>query len=872
MGNILTILKRDWKRLIRVPAAWVIIFGIVVIPALYAWFNIYGFWDPYNKASDIAVAVANEDKGTDSSAFGKLDLGDEIVAKLKDNHGLGWRFESQSDAMRCVRSSECYAAIVIPSDFSSHVADILNDPSSKPQLEYYVNEKANAVAPKITDVGATTVDREVNSAFVSTVSSVLTDKINETDAKLHDSTDTTIAKAVSKLNDADKKLDQAGRTMSDLMTKLDEIPGKTAQARTALTAVSSAAVNAGNGLSSAQKSLDGAQKDLNTFTSGMNGALDKGSSLIGDASTQASGQITQVTAALTSASGYTGSALSTLQQVNSSNASLLAELKGITLSDATLNTQLQAIISKLDTANQQTATALNDLSTLNTDTKNAAESTGNVANSFNAATQNSLTAIGDARSAMNSSSLPQLNSSLTSLSATSGLLSNSATGATALVDQTKTVLDQLDSVSASTSQALQQTRNLVGTLQGKISNMATDLQSLTSSNTLSSLLGTNGALSAANIASFMMSPTVLKTTTLYPVNSYGSGMAPLFTSLSMWVGCFMIMVLFKLEVDDEGLDKRYVTAGQKYLARFLLLAPIALLQGLVVTIGDLVIGVQTVNAAMFVLTGVLGSLFYLSICYMLSTTFQQIGKGLIIVLVMVQIPGASGLYPIEMMPRFFRELYPFFPFSHAISAFRETIGGFYDGTWTRNMIVLLIFAILAFITGLVLRPLMTNMIRLFARETKETDLINGETVYLPNRRYSATMALEALSDNATYRRHIMRRAANFAELYPRLLRGALIAGVIVPIILFVVFSMVNDGRKIVALAAWCIWLLIIITFLMVVEYIRDSLDRQTELSGLSSDVLANVLYQRTKQRSQIRSHKRALKLLKKEKKEGRHAA
>ena len=155
------------------------------------------------------------------------------------------------------------------------------------------------------------------------------------------------------------------------------------------------------------------------------------------------------------------------------------------------------------------------------------------------------------------------------------------------------------------------------------------------------------------------------------------------------------MVIYKVEVDDEGLEGLDPTATEKYLARYLLLGTMGVIQGAICTVGDLILGVQTACAPLFILTGMITSLVYLSITYALSTTFMHIGKGLCVALVIVQIPGASGLYPIEMMPKFFRMVYPFVPFSYSIDAFRETIAGFYDGHWIKAIGTLLLFAAMA---------------------------------------------------------------------------------------------------------------------------------------------------------------------------------
>ena len=152
-----------------------------------------------------------------------------------------------------------------------------------------------------------------------------------------------------------------------------------------------------------------------------------------------------------------------------------------------------------------------------------------------------------------------------------------------------------------------------------------------------------------------------------------------------------------------------MSSVQRYMSRWMLLALFALGQAVVVSIGDLIIGIQTVSKLAFVGTAMISSLTYLSIIYMLATCFQHIGKGLCVVIVMLQIPGAAGLYPIEMMPSFFRFLYPLFPFTYGINAMRETVGGFYDHAYIRAIGVLAIHVAISFTIGLALRPYLVNL-------------------------------------------------------------------------------------------------------------------------------------------------------------------
>ena len=138
------------------------------VPALYAWFNIVGFWDPYAHTSQIRVAVANEDEGATKDGLGTVNVGALLSNQLRQNDQLGWHFVSADEARSEVEHGESYAAFVIPASFSSDLTGIVDGTYVKPNIQYYVNEKNSAVAPKITGAGATALDRKINATFVST--------------------------------------------------------------------------------------------------------------------------------------------------------------------------------------------------------------------------------------------------------------------------------------------------------------------------------------------------------------------------------------------------------------------------------------------------------------------------------------------------------------------------------------------------------------------------------------------------------------------------------------------------------------------------------------------------------------------------------
>ncbi|WEV67554.1 YhgE/Pip domain-containing protein [Bifidobacterium sp. ESL0769] len=852
MSNVMAIVRRDIVRLLSVPAAWVVLFGLVFIPPLYAWFNIAGFWNPYGNTNGIEVIVVNNDRGTDAKPIGKMNMGDQIVRQLKGNSQLGWKFADQHEAMQRVESGESYAAIIIPKNFSDRVTGVIEGHSTRPTLEYYVNEKANALASRITDTGASTVDSQVNETFVSTVSKVVSGVVNKTDTDINAKADTATADTLADLNKAQQSVADIRNDITDLTATLNGIPDKTKEARSTLDKTQKAGAQTSKQLGNASSAITNTQNTLNDFTNSAGSSLDQSSNLLSQASSQSNVAINSIAAGLTKANGDVGSALSSAQQINTDTGSLISRLEAAGVPGSS------SAIADLKAQNQRlgdSITALNDLNS-SKNLGSTVSSTVSAANGINTSTQSALSNAANARKSITSGALPQLNNGLNGLSTVAATSSANVASQGSLITQSTLVLDQLDQAAAAAAKALVGTDKGLANLQGHLSTLTTDIAALSSSSALGSSgilaksVGNDGKLDAAKIADFMLSPTVLDTKVVYPVSTYGSGMAPLFTNLTLWVGAFMLVVLMKLEVDDDGLENE-PTPGQRYWGRWILFAMIASIQAVVTVLGELIIGVQCHNVPIFIITAMLASMVYVSITYALSASFLHVGKALCVALVIIQIPGSSGMYPIEMMPKFFRDLYPYFPFTYSINALRETIAGFYHAEWFVNMGRLMIFAILFFILGLVVKPHMGNLQQLVDRQLKASDIITSEPALHKTHEYPISQALSMLADKEEYRAGIEERARKFALLYPKLMRGALAFGIAIPAAMAITFSL-TTGTKVIALAAWVIWFLVTIVFLVGVESIRDSLARQVRLGNLEDDAVRTLLYERQRPRKKAK--------------------
>ena len=143
MKNILKLFRRDCENVLHSVIGMVVVVGLVVVPALYAWFNIAGSWDPYGNTGNLKVAVANADKGYKSDLIPvEVNIGDSVVNSLRANDSFDWTFVDKDEAVDGVKSGKYYAAVVIPSDFSANMMTLFSTEVKHSDIEYYENQRS----------------------------------------------------------------------------------------------------------------------------------------------------------------------------------------------------------------------------------------------------------------------------------------------------------------------------------------------------------------------------------------------------------------------------------------------------------------------------------------------------------------------------------------------------------------------------------------------------------------------------------------------------------------------------------------------------------------------------------------------------------
>ena len=841
MHTVFAIFLRDVKRILRNPVALVVTMGVAIIPSLYAWCNILANWDPYANTGNIQVAVANEDEGTTSTLVGHLNAGQQTVTQLKSNRQLGWRFVSKQHAVDGVKAGKYYAAIVLPKDFSSSLIGTVTGEKNQPSITYYINEKMNAIAPKITDTGATTIDEQINATFVSSVADAVAKQVKAAAGNTTDSLHTAQSDVVNNLNDTINQLETVQQQLGGTRSTLDKATTTIDSAKQTNTALASEIDDALDTITNTSDLLAQTRAQTQRFSTTLTGALDNGS-------TQLSGlQVTvgNVTGTMLNGLNTTQDALSqvssSMRGVNSTAGEALDgmdnALKASGLDpDSQTYKDLSAQISearKQLTFQQQRINAFDhDTTSIITSGKNTATALNSDITSLS---NNGTAAMAKARANLTGAVMPNLSTGLDTLSLANGSLAGTLTTLQGTLKQGNGLLDQLSRTVSQTNTTIAGTQTQLANLAKQLNTTRTDVAALSSSAMFQQLSQALG-LDASKVGSFVGEPVHLDEQVLYPVKNYGSAVTPFYTNLALWVGGFVLVAIYKLEVDRNEKIRKY-TPRQGYMGRWLLFVTVGFLQAIIATIGDLALGIQCEHPFLFVLAGVFASFVYVNIIYALAVAFRHIGKAIAVILVIIQIPGAAGLYPIEMMPEFFRRLKPFLPFTYGINAMRGPIGGMYANHYWLDMLSLFWYLPAALFIGLVVRKLALNLNRLFDNRLADTDLMITEHNEGTVEPLKFTAAAQQFAED--YPEVISQRALRFFRLYPRLVRWGFLALAVLPFPFLLLLFITR--MKLAMLLGWIISIIVIDVYLIVVEYLRERYANFLGEEAMSADEFRSAI-------------------------------
>ena len=835
MNTSFRILRRDLSRLLHNPFATLIMVGVCILPSLYAWFNIAANMDPYSNTQGIKVAIVNNDKKEVTDKM-TLDAGTEIVKNLKENDQLGWTFTDEAHALEGVKAGTYYAAIILPEDFSSSILSILSGTPTSPQLKYYINEKKNAIAPKITATGAGTVQQEINDTFSAVAADTISNLIVKEVSKVSGSMDTMNSNVSKALNDIHKNLEEYQNIVDRFHSTVNDGTTLIQSTIKTLEQVNVTAAASSDSLNQTSAILQSSREAAGAFSTAFSQNLSDSEIVFGDIYGTASEKLTDVNNTVQSINGTIGENLSSIQLLIDANNRIIQDLQQI--SDQFPDSIVSGILSDLKTQNDSLQHILDTLKERNDQISASLIQVADTRAQLKTITAQNRQSLQDFRNQLQQTMLPTLNQSLDSFSTSSGKLSATLAAISPSVDQLKSILTQLNENLTSSASGFTDTINVLKTIDERICNLTTELNALESSSSYQEFLSLKGIDSEA-VSEFMSSPVEVNTTALYSVKNYGSAMAPFYTNLALWVGGLILVSIFKQEVDrDKNIP--HMTIASCYFGRYFLFLILGILQSIIVCLGNLLLlKVQCVHPMRFLLAGMLCSVVYVSLIYALALAFKHVGKALCVLLVILQIPGSSGTYPIEMTPEFFQKLHPLLPFSYGIDAMREAIAGTYEHRFINDLLILCIFLGFSFIIGLCLRPLLMNLNHLFDKKLSESDLMLCETNSTELELPHLSLLMRTLRNDEDMRTELTDRATRFEAGYKRHIRIGFFTILILPLIFLVLMFSLED--KIIFLVLWIISIVVLALYLIIAEYIHDKAQKQIELATMSSDEILEMM-------------------------------
>ncbi len=849
MRKVFQIFLRDLKRLLKNPVAIIVTIGVAIIPSLYAWFNILANWDPYENTSTVPIAVVIQDEGADISDMGYTNAGDMIRERLEENTQLAWTFvDTQDAALEGVEAGTYYAAFIIPQDFTSTLADVLNGSTSKAHIGYYVNEKVNAVAPKVTDTGSTTLENQISNEFVNTVGEVVTEKLQGVATDAAGSINSTRDSVAADLREVSDSLNTLASNVSGVHSSIQKSRDTISSARQATQDLSQGATTVSNKLSSALDDLAATRTSVGNLASQLTSSTSAGASAISGVSAQLTYDISQITGNIGWAQGELDSAVTQIGNLRTNTfADLRTSLERLKynklekLDDSVVGKEaaikaIDAAITSLDSMDSQTAAKVDTLKSYSDSIKAGNDSVAELSTNVNDVIQTSVNGLNSVSSSVNSDVLPAVNSTLDTFATFGGKVVGTTSTLPSMLSQADSTLASLDAVLSQCDSSLDSTSSTLTSAAEKVSSLADDVSAVAAAETYAGISNVLD-LNAESVGDFLGSPAELVTESIFPVENYGSGVAPFYTNLALWVGGFVLVAIYKLEVDDEGIGD--FKPWQGFFGRWLLLNLIGQLQAIICCIGDICLGIQCLSPVAFVFAGMVESFVYVFFIYALSIAFKHIGKALGVLIVVLQIPGASGLYPIEMQPDFFQALNPWLPFTYGINAMREAIAGFYGNYYAQNLAVLLVYLIPALLIGVTARKHLLNINNLFDKKLAETDMMIAERTGMTNPHFRLSTIVKALMDSKGYKETFLETAAGFELAYPVMIRRGFAALIVVPLVLLAL--MFIHPAKFLMLMLWVLSLLIICTFLIVVEYFHNRVSEKTHLADMDQDELYDML-------------------------------
>ena len=686
MRNIWKIFTTDIRRISNNVVAVVIVMGLSILPALYAWFNIFSNWDPYEPAatSQLKVAVASDDAGAEIMGL-SLNVGDSVLEALEANTTIGWVFpETTEEALEGVKNSDYYAALIIPETFTQEMLGFIDGEVDHPTIYYYENEKKNGIAPKITGKAKNAVQEQVNATFVSTVA--------ESVMKAGNALSMVNANGQVSVTDS---LDTVQKQLQDYVVMLQSFQSIMNPAEMIMSTSQNMLPDMDNILENGRNTMIGMQTMINSSVD----AVD----VMGD---MVSSSMNMVTEALQYLSIYADGLLAQMDSnsVGSTTDTGLGMAIGLVQGMQANMDVLGSLVTGQDAQIQEISQSLKNIEA---DLKQLQNSKGQVDTDINTLRAQMREQIRDTGKSMQQAFL------------NAAAMMN---GTDVNMDEISDILKEYQQTLQEGNVSLQDSLVIAQELLDKVNKIADNIKRITGADSYEDILSAM-ATDPTAVADFVSSPVQLKTVPVYPVDHYGSAASPFYTILAIWVGALFLVAIIHVGVKPIDPGDHY-KAHERYFGRYLLFFLIGQAQTLLTILGNLYyIEIQCQHKFLYWLAAAVASAAFSCFMYSVTFAFGNVGEALAIVVMVIQVAGSGGTFPIEALPKVFQWIYPFLPFQFGMKAFKECIAGMYGVDYWINVGKMALFLIIALLLGLALEPPFRKLNHRIEKSKEKTGLM-----------------------------------------------------------------------------------------------------------------------------------------------------
>lgn len=714
MNMIKNIFHTDLKNLFKSFFALVIAGGVCFLPALYAWCNIYSNWDPYGNTANLKMAAVSLDKGYTDEDGAYHNAGDEIIEQLKENDKIDWQFvETDKEAITGVENGTYYGAVVVSEDFSYNMYDIFGHEVTKPQLIFYQNQKKNPVATKISDTVVETLQNNINEKFVKVMTTTIFEDANQLSKDIEE--DGGVDALIEHLEDVNGQLKDYEKTIDALIQGNTILSSAITVADNDVTKMGNNAAQSAKSVGESQKSISTTEATLDSYTALVNGSLTSANDSLKSAKTaleeaKLANDAKAMDAALTKSVSdldKTVTDLTTLSDAMNAD-------PGLTVSSNV--TQITNVIKEVQTVKGSISNAQTELLINQADEAFAANRAAMITD-----VDKAISSVTDVQNNMNNKLIPQVKTTLDSLNITLTNVTDLLNNVSSTLGSMGNVFDSLQVTIKSGSKSFAQTRDAIEVLSDRLEDTIDKVKAAKDSEKMKVLLNTLSG-NPDLYGEFFAEPVQIETEVIYPVENYGSAVTPFYTVLAIWVGALILTAILKVKPNPATFPE--AKDYEMYFGRYGIFFAMGQIQTLIIVLGDLfLLQVQCLHPFYFWFAAAMTGFTFSLLIYTLVLAFGDVGKAFAVVIVVIQIAGSSGTYPIELLPEFFQKLYIFFPFPYGINALRECIAGMYGHDYVIYLLELMIFVVASLVLGLWIRKPFKELGHFMEKRMEDTEML-----------------------------------------------------------------------------------------------------------------------------------------------------